>query len=112
MAVCGLMKTVMARKLFLPTTFPAHGFQHKRNYGDAVIVSMLEEKDKSEDHGVTTCTQPCTTDETMKPDVDLLLVLLPQTTWKKRDSKLYAGREKEGICLTSINLRCLFFLEF
>ena len=46
---------------------------------------MLEEKDKSEDHGITTITQPCTTDETMKSDVDLLLVLLPQTTWEKRD---------------------------
>ena len=46
---------------------------------------MLEEKDKSKDVGVTTCTQPCTTDETMKSDVDLLLVLLPQATWEKRD---------------------------
>ena len=57
--------------------------QYHVNYGDAVIDSMLEEKDKSEDRGVTTCTQPCTTDETMKSDVDLLLALLPQTTWEK-----------------------------
>ena len=55
--------------------------QYHVNYGDAVIDSMLEEKDISEDRGVTTCT----TDETMKSDVDLLLALLPQTTWEKGD---------------------------
>ena len=46
---------------------------------------MLEEKDKSEDHGVTAGTQSCMTDEVIKSDVDQLLVLLPQTTWEKRD---------------------------
>ena len=27
-------------------------------------------------------------------------------------TKLYAGRKKEDICLTLINLTCVFFLEF
>ena len=51
--------------------------QYHVNYGDAVINNMLDKKDKSEDHGVTTCTQPCTPDETMKSDVVQLLVVLP-----------------------------------
>ena len=56
------------------------------NYGHAVIDSKLEEEDDSEDHGVTTSTQLCMADETMKSDVDSLLVLSrqTQTTWEKR----------------------------
>ena len=68
-------ETVSANHLYGPQ-FSAQA-QHHVNYGDTVIDSMLKEKDKSEDYGVTTCTQPCTTDETMKSDIDLLLVLLP-----------------------------------
>ena len=54
------------------------------NYGHAVIDSILQE-DNLEDHGVVASTQSCMTDETMKSDVDSLLVLSrqTQTTWKK-----------------------------
>ena len=71
-------KTFSTNHLFGPQ-FSAQA-QYHVNYGDAVIGSMLEAKEKSEDHGLAICTQPCTTDETMKSDVDLLLLLLPQTT--------------------------------
>ena len=58
---------------------------YRANYGHSVIYSIFQEEDVSEDHGVTTCTQPCMTDEIMKSDVDPLLVLSQQTeaTWEK-----------------------------
>ena len=89
-AVCDLLKTMMARKWFLPITFPVHSCQPKAyyrvNYGHAVNNSILEDED-SKDHEVTTSTQPCMTDKTMKSDVDPLLVLSQQaqTTWENRN---------------------------
>ena len=54
-------KTFSTNHLFGPQ-FSAQA-QYHVNYGYAVIGSMLKAKEKSEDHGVATCTQPCTTDE-------------------------------------------------
>ena len=76
-------ETVSANHLSGPQ-FSAQA-QYHVNYEDAVIDNKLEEKDKSEDLGISTCIQPCTTDKTVKSDVDLIAcAITPNHLGKKK----------------------------